>query len=129
MGTYIKRGRDGTNVVSTTIINIDNGAGTTIDQAILNLPFAARITQIYALYQTETAGTVAGANFKVGTTVGGAEICAATAYTNSATIGSKTSATLVSSVLPKNTSLFVRHTGIATTAAGEVRIVAEYEKL
>ena len=73
-----------------------------------------------------TTGTVAGANFKIGTTVGGEEIVAATAYENTKTIGTVTAGVIVAGAVPANGPVFVRHTGIAATAAGQAYIEIEY---
>ena len=80
------------------------------------------------VYDTETAGTVAAANMKVGITVGGADIVGATAYTNSATIGTKTAMTLLKSIIPPATPIIVRHTGIAATVAGQAHLELEYQE-
>ena len=114
------------NTVRSQIINIDNGAGTTLDEALFRVGSkGGQIVRVYALYN-EAAGTVAGANFKLGSAAGGAQYVAATAYTDSAAIGDVTSATLVEDTIPANGTVFVRHTGIATTAAGQVFICVEY---
>lgn len=112
--------------VRSPVVNIDNGAGTTIDHCIFRPDIAITIREARIVYDTETAGTVAGANAKLGTTVGGAELVAATAYTNSATVGSVTAMTLVSAAVAKDTPILFRHTGIAVTAAGEAHIEIDY---
>lgn len=109
------------------VINIDNGAGTTIDHTILRHPKAITITEARIVYDTETAGTVAGANAKLGYTVAGAEIVAATAYTNSAAVGSTTAMTLVDATIAAGAPVIFRHTGIAATAAGEAHIEIDYQ--
>ena len=112
------------NTVRSQVINIDNGAGTTLDEALFRVGSkGGRLVRVYAIYN-EAAGTVAGANFKLGSAAGGAQYVAATA--DSAAIGDVTSATLVEDVIPANGSVFLRHTGIATTAAGQVFVCVEY---
>lgn len=114
------------NTVRSQNVNIDNGAGTTLDEALFKVGArGGSIVRVYALYN-EAAGTVAGANFKLGSAVGGAQYVAATAYTNNAAIGDQTSASLVTDEIPANGTVFLRHTGIATTATGTVFICVEY---
>lgn len=114
------------NTVRSQVINIDNGAGTTLDEALFKVgPRGGTLVRVYALYN-EAAGTVAGANFKLGSAVGGAQYVAATAYTDSAAIGAQTTAALVTDEIPANGTVFLRHTGIAATATGTVFICVEY---
>ena len=114
------------NTVRSQNINIDNGAGTTLDEALFKVGArGGSIVRVYALYN-ETAQTVAAANFKLGSAVGGAQYVAATAYTDSAAIGSVTTAALVTDEIPANGTVFLRHTGIATTATGTAFICVEY---
>lgn len=129
IGTLIARGYDKREIFSTTAFNIDNGAGATIDDTLIVPSFDIVVVSARIEYTTETAGTVAGANAKIGTSVGGAEIVAATAYTNSATVGSTTAMVLTSPnyLVKAGTPIIVRHTGIATTAAGVARVVIEIE--
>ena len=108
------------------LFNIDNGNGTTIDDCILLSPRPIRLHAARIVYTTETAGTVASANAKIGTTVGGAEVVAATAYENSKTVGTSTAMTLVVTYVAASTMVVVRHTGIAATAAGEAYVELDY---
>lgn len=118
--------RQQVNTVRSQNVNIDNGAGTTLDEALFKVGArGGSIVRVYALYN-EAAGTVAGANFKLGSAVGGAEYVAATAYTNNAAIGAVTTTVLVADEIPANGTVFLRHTGIATTATGTVFICVEY---
>lgn len=126
--TYISRGRDKVKTVKSQIFNIDNGAGTTIDECIIRATKRLKILGARIVYDTETAGTVAGASLQVGTTVGGAEIVAATNYTNSKTVGATTAMTLVTDDVAANTPIIVRHTGIATTAAGQAHVELDYQE-
>lgn len=112
--------------VRSPVVNIDNGAGTTIDHCIFRPDIAITIREARIVYDTETAGTVAGANAKLGTTVGGNELVAATAYTNSAAVGAVTAMTLAIAAVAKDTPILFRHTGIAVTAAGEAHIEIDY---
>jgi len=114
------------NTVRSQIVNIDNGAGTTLDEALFNVGAkGGRLVRVYAIYN-EAAGTVAGANYKLGSAAGGAQYVAATAYTDNAAVGAVTSGTIVEDVLAPNATVFLRHTGIATTAAGQVFVCVEW---
>lgn len=106
--------------------NIDNGAGVTIDDAFMLSLKPVNIQKAYVLYTTETAGTVAGANIALGTTVAGVDVIAATAYTNSATVGTTTALALLKTRIPAGQFLSVRHTGIASAALGEAYLVIEF---
>lgn len=111
--------------VQSQFFNIDNGAGTTIDEPLFDSgPKGAFLVRVYAQYG-EVCQTVAGANFKLGTTVGGADVVAATAYTNTAAVGTITAATILIGYIPPNTMVTVRHTGVAVTQTGTAKVVAE----
>lgn len=104
-----------------TTFNIDNGAGTTADDASIG-PFsfdcyiiAARATYTEA---TDTAG-VATANFKTGVSAGDATLVAATALEVSKAIGGYTAAVPLAVVVPANTTIWTRHTGVAATEVGQ----------
>lgn len=108
------------------VFNLDNGSGTTVDEALFKASSrGARLVRVYALYD-EACQTVAGGNFKLGSAVGGAGYVAATAYTNSAAIGDQTAAVIVADAVPANGTVFVRHTGVAATQTGTAKIVVEY---
>ena len=106
--------------------NLDNGSGTTIDDVILVPQEAITIINAKIVYVDATTGTVAAGNVALGTTVGGAEVVAATAYENSKAVGSTTSMTLVNPLIPAGTPLIARHTGVAATAAGQAFVQVEY---
>jgi hypothetical protein len=129
MATYIPRGNQKRQVARSRLFNIDNGAAATIDDVLLRHSQAIKLLEGRIVYTTETAGTVAAANIRIGTTVAGTQIAAATAYTNSAAVGSATAITLVQTEIPANTPVITRHTGIAATAAGEAYVELEYEVL
>lgn len=112
--------------ISTDIFNIDNGAGVTRD-FVFSFPYAITIRAVRRVYMGDaTAGTVAGANTKLGTTLGGSEIVAAAACTDSAARGDSEALTIVSGAVPADGKIFVRHTGIAVTAAGEYAVQIDY---
>ena len=117
---YIGRGNQRNVVLKSITFNIDNGAGTTIDDQICNLPYDAWIQDVRAIYTeaTDTTGAQA-ANFKLGVAAGGATLVAATACTVATAIGGTTVATPLAVLLPANTTLWVRHTGVAATEVGQ----------
>jgi hypothetical protein len=118
---YIARGNQRTIILVTpAAFNIDNGSGTTADYQLCNLPFDCYIQDVRAIYSeaTDTAGA-ASANFKLGVAAGGATLVGATALAGSKAIGATTTATITLDYLPANTTLWVRHTGIASTEAGQ----------
>lgn len=108
--------------------DLDNGAGTTIDDVVLRPDVAITITAARIVYTDATTGTVAAGNAKIGTTVGGAEIVAATAYENAKTIGTKTDMTIVAGAVAAGTPVIVRHTGVAATQAGQAYVEIEYRQ-
>jgi len=112
------------------IFDLDNGAGTTIDDVILKLPFAVTIVSARIVYVGATTGTVAAGNAKLGTAVGGAQIVAATAYEDTKAVGVSTAMTVITTAnvnkLAANAALFCRHTGVAATQAGEAYVEVEY---
>ena len=106
--------------------NLDNGAGTTIDDVILRPNVAITITAARVVYSDATTGTVAAGSAAVGTTVGGTEIVAATNYENSKAVGTTTAMTIVSGAVAAGTPICVRHTGVAATQAGEAHVEITY---
>ena len=107
-------------VITPAAFNVDNGAGTTVDYQLVNLPFDAYVIDVRAIYSeaTDTAGA-ASANFKLGVAAGGDTIVAATALEAAKAIGATTVATVAADYLPANTTLWVRHTGVAATEVGQ----------
>jgi hypothetical protein len=116
-------------VVLSPEIDLDNGNGTTRDYLAYYCSKQVTVRQAKIVYTNATTGTVAAASAVVGTTVGGAEIVAATNYENSKAVGATTSMTLVAGgeVVPANTPILVRHTGVASTQAGMAHVVLELE--
>jgi hypothetical protein len=119
---YIARGNQRTFVATTrTTFNVDNGAGTTADDGTVGpFPFDCYIVDARAVYTeaTDTAGA-ASANFKTGITAGGATLVAATALEGAKAIGGYTLAVPLNVLIPANTTIFTRHTGVATTEVGQ----------
>ena len=107
-------------VITPAAYNVDNGAGTTLDYQIGNFPFDCYLVDVRAIYSeaTDTTGA-ASANFKLGVSAGDDTIVAATALEVAKAIGAYTQATIASDLLPANTTLWVRHTGVATTEVGQ----------
>lgn len=124
---YVARGNQRTNVIKSIIFDIDNGSGVTVDDQLLNLPYAAYITDVRAVYTeaTDASGVELG-SFALGVAAGGATLVAATALTVSKAIGATTTAAIVSDLLPANTTLWVRHTGVAATDAGKYYVQVTY---
>lgn len=110
----------------TEAFDLDNGAGTTIDRVILRPSVAITIQSARIVYEDATSGTVAAGNARIGTTVGGSEIVAATSYENSKAVGTVTAMTLVSSAVAANTPICVRHTGVGATQAGRAHVEIEF---
>ncbi len=106
--------------------NLDNGAGTTVDDVILKSTVAITILAARIVYVDATAGTVAAGNAKIGTTLGGAEVVAATAYANGSVVGAQTDMTIVSGAVAAGGAVFVRHTGVAATQAGQAYVEIDY---
>jgi hypothetical protein len=102
--------------------DLDNGAGVTVDELLLVAPVDLVILDARIIYDGATTGTVAAGNAKIGTTAGGAEVVAATAYEDGVAVGSDTAMTLVEETVPAGTPIFVRHTGVAATQAGTAAV-------
>lgn len=119
---HIARGNQRTFVATTrTTFNVDNGAGTTADDASVGpFPFDCYIADAKAVYTeaTDTAGA-ASANFKTGITSGGATLVAATALEAAKAIGGYTQATPLGVLVPAGTTIWTRHTGVASTEVGQ----------
>jgi len=113
-------------IVKSRIFNIDNGAGVTIDDVISAPDKASTILAARIVYTTETAGTVAAGNVRLGSTIGGSEHVASTAFVNGSVIGAKTALTIVSGVVAAGAAIHVRHTGVvATPILGEYFVELE----
>lgn len=106
--------------------DLDNGAGVTLDDVMLRLSKAYTITAARIVYTDATTGTVAAANVKLGTTVGGVEIVDVTAYENAKAVGTITPLVVVLAAIPANTPLIARHTGVAAAQAGKAYVEIEY---
>lgn len=119
---YIGRGNNRLiHATTRTTFNIDNGAGTTADDASVGpFPFDCYIVSARAVYTeaTDTTGA-ASANFKTGVSAGDATLVAATALGTSKAIGSYTEATPLEVLVPANTTIWTRHTGVASTEVGQ----------
>ena len=123
---YKAYGRDRSNTVKSQIFNMDNGAGTTIDETIMCRTKQVKLLSARFVEDTETAGTVNAATIQLGTTVGGVDVIAATGYTNAAVVGAVQTLTLKKTIIQPNTPLIVRHTGIASVVAGQGHLEVEY---
>lgn len=129
--TYISRGASKREVARSIWFNLDNGAGTTIDDVVLRhtQPISIRAARI--VYVDATTGTVAAGAISVGTTVGGVELVAATNYENAKAVGAQTALALkaAAAYVAGGTPICVRHTGVAATQAGQSVVEIEYEVL
>jgi len=125
--THISRGDDRSKFAVSEEINIDNGSGTTADYLLLVSDKAIYIESARVIYTeaTDTAG-VASATVALGVTAGGATIVAATALAVSKAVGAYTSLVLASNIVPANSMLIARHTGIAVTEAGKYKVQVRY---
>jgi hypothetical protein len=126
-GTWALMNVQGLQTAKSTWMNLDNGAGTTIDDVLVRFPRPIRIVACRAVYVDVTSGTVAAGTFSVGTTVGGVDIVAATAYENAKAVGTSTAGVIVAGAVAANTAVFVRHTGVAATAVGQAYIECDYQ--
>lgn len=106
--------------------NLDNGSGVTVDDVIIKNSKAITLVGAKIVYVDATTGTVAAATVSLGTTVGGVDLVAATAYENTKAVGVSTALVLASAAVAANTAVFVRHTGVAATAAGQAYVEIEY---
>lgn len=116
----------GTHTARSEAFNLDNGAGTTIDALLIRHPRPIVITACRIVYEDATTGTVAGGTAQVGTTVGGAQIVAATNYENTKAVGTTTAMVVLAGPVAAATPVLVRHTGVAVTQAGEAVVECEY---
>lgn len=106
--------------------NLDNGSGTTIDDVLMKPTASITITAARIIYVDATSGTVAAGNVKLGTTVGGNDIVAATAYENTKAVGTETALVIAAGAVAAGGAVFVRHTGVAATVAGQAVVEIEY---
>lgn len=125
---YIPRGEGRRQIARSVWFNLDNGSGTTIDDVILYCAQPISIKSARIIYVDATTGTVAGGTAQIGTTVGGTELVAATNYENTKAVGVVTAMTLTAAAakVAAGTSIFVRHTGVAVTQAGQAVVLIEY---
>lgn len=126
VGTLVWVPLNEASTVRSEAFNLDNGAGTTVDALLIRHPRPIVFSACRIVYEDATTGTVAGGNAKVGTTVGGAEIVAATAYANTTAVGTTTAMVIVDGKVPAGTPVLVRHTGVAITQAGEAAVECDY---
>lgn len=119
-----KNGRK--NFAKSVWFNLDNGNGTTVDDILLYSPVAITLLDARIVYVDATTGTVAAGTASIGTTVGGVDVVAATAYENTKTVGTTTSMTIAQPKIAANTMLSVRHTGVAATQAGQAYVQVVY---
>lgn len=119
--------RKGVKLLISSSINIDNGSGTTYDEVLLVTKEALTIVYAYLFYDeaTDTTGA-ASANVKLGTSVGGSQLVAATALAAAQAVGARSDLTLASSKVAADGMIAVRHTGVAATEVGKYHVVVGY---
>lgn len=107
--------------------NIDNGSGTVDEEPCFHAVDDIVIIAIRRVYTeaTDTAGA-ASALTRIGTASNGEQIVASVACTAAKAVGSTDTLTIVSGVVAAGSSVFVRHTGIAATEAGQYYIEFDY---
>lgn len=118
-GTYISRGKNKYHTFRTKTFNIDNGNGTT-DDDVWYLPHKTVLVSAYKVYTeaTDTAGA-ASATVGVGVAAAGVTVVAATALDAATAVGAAVALTLALTEIPAATTIFTRHTGVATTEVGQ----------
>jgi len=124
------RGADPRMTIKSAMYNCDSPASTTQDEVIWrsnNTGQSIRILAARIVYDLETAGTVAGCSFALGTAIGGAQISAA-ALVNGSVVGAMTAFTLSGTkIIQNNAAIYCRFTSIAATAAGQAHVELDYE--
>lgn len=117
-----------TQLVKSATFNVDNGAGTTIDDCLFVPKTAVTITSAYVIPTTAAIATGgSAATIRVGTAVNGEQIVASVGLTEAA-IGVEQSLTIVSGAVSAGTPVVARHTGVASTVAGEYFVQLEYTR-
>lgn len=119
LGTYISRGKNKVNTFRTKTFNIDNGAGTT-DDDVWYLPYKTVILAAYKVYTeaTDTTGA-ASANVRAGVAAAGATVIASTALDVATAVGAGVACSVLINEFAAGTTIFTRHTGVATTEVGQ----------
>jgi len=125
-GTYLSRGKNKYNTHVTQTFNIDNGAGTTIDD-VWYLPYKTVLVAAYKVYTeaTDTTGA-ASANVRAGVAAAGATVLASTALDVATAVGAAVAASLLINEFAAGTTIFTRHTGVATTEVGQYYVEYVY---
>jgi hypothetical protein len=108
------------------VFDLDNGAGTIIDDVIMRLSRAVTLTAARVVYVDAQTGTVAAGTVQLGTTQGGDELVSAKNYENGKAVGAVTNLTLASAAVAANQAIHVRHVGVAATQAGKAFVEIEY---
>ena len=125
--TYISRGNQKYQIAKTQTFNIDNGSGTTVDDVVLYAASDLYLQDAYCVYTeaTDTTGA-ATASVKMGITAGGNELVASTNLSAAKAVGAAVALTLARHFVPAGSSVFVRHTGRASTEAGQYYVQVRY---
>ena len=124
----LRRRHDPVIILRSKTFDIDNGSGTTDDDvlAVLDVPFTILSARAVYVEASDSAGAE-GATIAIGTTVGGVDIVAAVALEAAKAVGAKTELTVLAAQedQPANQAIFARHTGIASTEAGQYFVEVE----
>ncbi len=123
---YRQANRQTTHRVRSVWLDLDNGAAATIDDVVAKPQVAITVTAARVIYQDATTGTVAGGDVRLGTALAGSEIVAATNYENTKAVGTKTELTIAAGAVAADGSVFIRHTGVAATQAGQAAVEIDY---
>ncbi len=108
--------------------DIDIGAAATLDDCIMIPASALTLTAARFVYTeaTAAAGVTAG-SIQVGSTVAGAELCAAVNFTQPKAVGTTEAVAITSAVAAANTMITARLTGVvATPIVGQGFIEIDY---
>jgi hypothetical protein len=115
------------NYVRSKEFDIDIGAATTADDIVFVAVKPLTVTSIDIIYTEATDGAgAAGANVKVGTTVGGNDIAEAQALEVSKSIGYVKSMTIADGAVAEDELISIRLTGIAATDTGKFVVQIGY---
>jgi hypothetical protein len=125
---YVNRGKDKTNLVKSQIFNYDAGAAASIDECVLISPRSVKLLSANMVEDLETGGTLTGTAVMLGTTGAGVDIVASVVITSTQAIGTRQALTLLKTIIPPNTPIFIRFTAIAATVAGQGHLQLEYQE-
>ena len=113
-------------MVCSKTFNVDSGAATA-DNDVIYFPVACTLTSADLVFSEATDSTGAGdCLIRIGSADNGEQYVASVTVGVSKAIGALTPLTLVTPTVAAASSLFIRHTGVATTDTGEYRVCIRY---